>query len=440
MNRGFPQSYRPVSPTNIMCEYPDQPNMVRDLLALVLLFYLMEKSDGIIYGNPKNYAISPKYPDSGYTINKVVLTQRGYIQFLKYITEVPPLTDYTFCIWLRSHNLTHSHPILSYSKHEEERLIRVWIGPHGKNIHLEILNQPVFEVPINIEENHWNHICQSWSSQQAAWHLYFNGKLKSSGYMPKLRGSVIKGEGDIVVGQEYTDFDKGLNDGIEGDIFGFNFVLASSSVPLKHTTNFISRKQYDLPRRYHPYREKPHTVPLPLYPPISPPPPDPVLSTNSIQRGASSASQGLAFNQGSDTNQISSSIKVSPDTIDDVPDVLSYFKVHGNRDPKGLLDMFQNAFSFFEAEPSTKIKVVQVYKPKRQTSYNPLQRSGPSRVLNDIHEVRQPLGLLLVELSFNCGYRKGAPLDGKGVLINWTKSPVRVFGGAILKSVPPFCT
>lgn len=33
----------------------------------------------------------------------------------------------------------------------------------------------------------------------------------------------------MVVGQEYTDFDKGLEDGIEGEIYGFNFVLSSAT-------------------------------------------------------------------------------------------------------------------------------------------------------------------------------------------------------------------
>lgn len=54
-------------------------------------------------------------------------------------------------------------------------------------------------------------------------------------------------------------------------------------------------------------------------------------------------------------------------------------------------------------------------------------------------KMKKTLGLLLVELSYNCNFRKGAPLDGTNVLVNWAFTPVRVFGGAILKSIPPFC-
>lgn len=70
----------------------------------------------------------------------------------------------------------------------------------------------------------------------------------------QLRGLVIPGGGDIVVGQEYTDFDKGnwfkiynlyenyienlsflgLEDGIEGEIYGFNMILSSTTEEPNH--------------------------------------------------------------------------------------------------------------------------------------------------------------------------------------------------------------
>lgn len=72
------------------------------------------------------------------------------------------------------------------AEHEEERLIRVWISPFGTHIHLEIMDQPVFKVAVNLAENRWYHVCQSWSSKAAVWSLYLNGKLKGNGYAPKV--------------------------------------------------------------------------------------------------------------------------------------------------------------------------------------------------------------------------------------------------------------
>lgn len=51
----------------------------------------------------------------------------------------------------------------------------------------------------------------------------------------------------------------------------------------------------------------------------------------------------------------------------------------------------------------------------------------------------RPLGLALVEMGYNCILGKGAPLRGEKVLVSWTRTTVRVFGGAILKPMLPFC-
>lgn len=68
-----------------------------------------------------------------------------------------------------------------FLEHEEKRLIRVWISPGGSHINLEILEVPLFRIPVRFVENEWTHVCQSWSSNHAAWSLYLNGKLKASG-------------------------------------------------------------------------------------------------------------------------------------------------------------------------------------------------------------------------------------------------------------------
>lgn len=136
----------------------------------------------------------------------------------------------------------------------------------------------------------------------------------------QLKQLIIPAHGDIVVGQEYTDFDKGLDDGIEGSISGFNLVLSPS------------------------------------------------------------------FNYAPDPN-------------------------------------YEN--SIFVADQSS-LNSRRVWKRKL---------SFPSRDPT----LWKSLGLLLVELGNDCSYLRGAPLSGKNVLISWTKTEVRVFGGAILKTVPPFC-
>jgi hypothetical protein len=36
-------------------------------------------------------------------------------QFLQYDVQMPPLHDFTFCIWVKSSNFSYAHPLFSYS-------------------------------------------------------------------------------------------------------------------------------------------------------------------------------------------------------------------------------------------------------------------------------------------------------------------------------------
>lgn len=100
--------------------------------------------------------------------------------------------------------------------------------------------------------------------------------------------------------------------------------------------------------------------------------------------------------------------------------------------------LFEDVMSLFDAEAHTsRASAPNRFLIKRPTFGHELTGR---RISNEIpYEGPKPLGLMLVERSLDCGFKKGAPLSGKGVLVSWTKSPVRVFGGAILKKVQPFC-
>ncbi|PSN30819.1 hypothetical protein C0J52_23362 [Blattella germanica] len=154
-------------------------------------------------------------------------------QFLKYEVKLPELHDFTFCIWMKTNNFTHPHPLFSYSKHETQRLVRSWLEPTGV-VMLEVMDRRVMKVGLNIVPGHWYHICQTWSNIAGQWVLHVNGQLAAAGHNWKMRGMVIPGAGDVVVGQEYTDFDKGLDDGIEGEVFGFNLVTSSNKLSWLH--------------------------------------------------------------------------------------------------------------------------------------------------------------------------------------------------------------
>ncbi|XP_049944505.1 uncharacterized protein LOC126426663 [Schistocerca serialis cubense] len=193
---------------------------------------LLESSENLLFGPA----------DAAGNLFKVALTQKNYIQFLKYEVDFPPLEDFAFCLWLRSTNFTNSHPIFSYSRHETERLAQAWLEPasaiNGFTAHarLSLLGIPVFSVPLSEPSlgpqpgglYPWLHVCYTWDGRLGTWRLFLHGQLAGQGHAPaQLRGLKLPPGGDVVVGQEYTDQEKGLDDGIEGELFGFNLLMFS---------------------------------------------------------------------------------------------------------------------------------------------------------------------------------------------------------------------
>lgn len=267
--------------------------------------------------------------------------------------------------------------------------------------------------------------------------------------MLQLTGRGIKGGGDIVVGQEYTDFDKGLEDGIEGDVYGFNFVLASTLslfrppdiVPLPLNPS-VGQHDYFARRNSQPsFRKIDHN-------------PHQISAFNAARRSHPNNRNPFP------NRHINSSIHQQnrgPLTV--TPLVL---KVH-HRERRGLMDMFYGMLNMFKPAPNPKVKTMEEFNAEQEKKYEVMAKhssnvlSAPTvqmpvlvpsesmqrpqkRLLNEIPPREEtPLGLLLVELSYNCALGKGAPLSGEKVLVSWTRTTVRVFGGAIMKPVLPFC-
>ncbi|XP_076237314.1 uncharacterized protein LOC143181022 [Calliopsis andreniformis] len=302
-------------------------------------------------------------------MHKVELTQKGYIQFLRWELPVPEIREFTFCLWLKSNDLTHPHSIFSYSKNERERLVRAWIAPHGKSIHLKIGGTQVFETPSDILENRWYHVCQSWENKTGRYGLWINGNLWTHGSSQKTLGHVIPSGGDIVLGQEYTDFDKGLEDGIEGSVLGFNLLLASAFDPL--AISHAREASYD---------------------------------SNALPSASSYARSSLVARIPTQMSQRG---------VVFVPVYHHRFRRHVNDRPAGRSE-----------EGSRRIDLGS-------------ERAGfdPSRLK------KEPLGLQLVKLSYvRCEIGRGSPfIGGPLMLISWSRTPVRVFGGAVLKNVNSDC-
>ncbi|PNF27594.1 hypothetical protein B7P43_G02274 [Cryptotermes secundus] len=312
-------------------------------------------------------------------------------QFLRYQVEIPELHDFTFCIWVKSSNFSNPHPLFSYSKDETERLLRLWLEPPlpGRRAHVkfEVLKQDVMSAPIDIALEHWYHFCQSWSNTAGQWALYINGKLAATGEDWQTTGLVIPGGGDVVVGQEYTDFDKGLDDGIEGEVFGFN-LLTSEPTSSHGSRGVSSLPAYDnalvLPRNHY--------------------------VINSAEE--SSWLSPIPRQQSRVTLRVLSSDKK-----------LIRWPEETKRSEKVL-----------RGDPGTS-------RVRWPSDHRNSRRAPPvrNRETRDASVVANP-GLELVRKSYRqCVEMRGSPVDQSRLLIAWASTPVRVFGGAVIKSAKPVC-
>lgn len=172
----------------------------------------------------------------------------------------------------------------------------------------------------------------------------------------------------MVVGQEYTDFDKGLEDGIEGEVFGFN--LLTSELTTRHGS-------LGLP--WFPAHDNTLVLPQNHYE---------MNSAGGTLRAFSSGKKLIRWPE----DDTSRSRKV----------------------PRGVRwpDNHRNG----RRAPQVRFR----------------EPVAPSLVTNP--------GLELAERSYRqCADMRGSPVDQRRLLIAWASTPVRVFGGAIIKGAKPAC-
>ncbi|XP_011686212.1 PREDICTED: uncharacterized protein LOC105448980 [Wasmannia auropunctata] len=343
----------------------------------------------------------------GTPMHSVQMTQKGYIQFLRWELPVPEIHEFTFCLWVKSSDLTYPHSILSYSRNERERLIRSWISSRGRSIHLEIDGAKVFRRPVRIREHRWYHICQSWENRVGRYALWLNGHLASQGRSKETTGHVIPEGGDIVLGQEYTDFDKGLEEGIEGSVLGFNLLLASAfnslDSSLHQRPSFWSADEANDPAE----------IPLATETRMR-------IARRDTDLGTTHALDRL----------VSTLFSLSPNwsrRISETDDAKVIAEDSATSPPAPSI---ANDTRKEEQTPAIRRHAITFGTDDWTGEIDPLERSS------DV-----PLGLQLVKLSYvRCQLGRGSPpIGGPLMLISWSRTPVRVFGGAIIKNVGNQC-
>ncbi|XP_050360650.1 uncharacterized protein LOC126780317 [Nymphalis io] len=160
------------------------------------------------------------------SVYKIVLTQKGFAQFLQYDLETPPIREFTFCTWLRFFDLAGDQSLFTYIANGNNRVVRLWLDSGGRHIKISMNGRASSSALVDINKNSWRHICLSYQSDFGAWALYVDGRLESCEAAQSLYGFVIPGGGSVIIGYGITD--SGIPSGLDGEVFGANMILTST--------------------------------------------------------------------------------------------------------------------------------------------------------------------------------------------------------------------
>ncbi|XP_068621390.1 protein PFF0380w-like [Battus philenor] len=163
-------------------------------------------------------------------VYKIVLTQKGFSQFIQYDIDTPPIREFTFCTWIRLYDLDNEQGLFSYVVNGN-RVIRLWLDSGGHFLKVAINEKTPSMISIEIVRDVWRHICLSYQSDYGAWALYIDGRLISCESLQSLNGFVLPGGGSIIIGYGTSN---AIPSGIEGEVFGANMIL-SSTIERNHT-------------------------------------------------------------------------------------------------------------------------------------------------------------------------------------------------------------
>ncbi|KAF9419097.1 hypothetical protein HW555_004268 [Spodoptera exigua] len=184
---------------------------------------------------------------TGLTINrpvyKIVLKQKGYAQFLQYDIETPPLREFTICTWIRVYELNSDQSIFTYVANGNNRVVRLWLDSGGKHINVSINGKVTSSTAVDITKDVWRHVCLSYQADFGAWALYVDSRLLSCQASQSLLGYVLPSGGSVIIG--YGTAENGAPNGLEGEIFGTNMILASTierNYTIKNDPHYAQKK------------------------------------------------------------------------------------------------------------------------------------------------------------------------------------------------------
>ncbi|MGH0119407.1 UNVERIFIED_CONTAM: hypothetical protein FKN15_022542 [Acipenser sinensis] len=132
----------------------------------------------------------------GYKLSFPVRTNYMYARVRR---SIPELYSFSACLWVLSHSSSGIGTPFSYSVPGQANEIVLLQGVHNP---VELLiNDKVAQLPLQLTESRWHHVCITWTLRDGEWHAYQDGELRGHGdnlaaWHP------IRAGGVLILGQE----------------------------------------------------------------------------------------------------------------------------------------------------------------------------------------------------------------------------------------------
>ncbi|XP_069052977.1 neuronal pentraxin receptor b [Lepisosteus oculatus] len=134
------------------------------------------------------------YPE-GYKLSFPVRTNYMYGVVRR---DVPEMYSFTACLWLRPSSPGIGTPF-SYSVPKQPNEIVLLQGVHNP---VELLiNDKVAQLPLQLDQGKWHHVCVSWTLRDGVWQAYQDGRLRGQGENLAAWHPIRPG-GVLILGQE----------------------------------------------------------------------------------------------------------------------------------------------------------------------------------------------------------------------------------------------
>nr|XP_006119028.1 neuronal pentraxin receptor [Pelodiscus sinensis] len=135
-------------------------------------------------------------PPDAYKVTIPVRTNYMYARMKK---SLPELFAFTVCMWLKSKASSGLGTPFSYSApgQANEIVLMEW----GHNPMELLINDKVAQLPLNLKDGTWHHICIAWTTRDGVWWAYEDGEQRGSSEN-LAAWHPIKPHGVIILGQE----------------------------------------------------------------------------------------------------------------------------------------------------------------------------------------------------------------------------------------------